>query len=59
MGLGFFIGKTLLERTGATVEIGNRTDGKAGARLAMRWPRRSIEADPAFPPEALAASDPD
>ena len=27
------------------VEIGNRTDGKAGARLAMHWPRRAIEAD--------------
>lgn len=52
MGLGFFIGKTLLERTGATVEIGNRTDGKAGARLAMHWPRRAIEADPAFPTPA-------
>jgi len=49
MGLGFFIGKTLLERTGATVEIANRTDGKGGARLAMRWPRRAIEAEPAFP----------
>ncbi|WP_421861522.1 ActS/PrrB/RegB family redox-sensitive histidine kinase [Parvibaculum sp.] len=59
MGLGFFIGKTLLERTGATVEIGNRADGKAGARLAMRWPRRAIEADPAFPPEALTASGPE
>jgi len=52
MGLGFFIGKTLLERTGATVEIGNRSDGKVGARLAMRWPRRAIEAEPAFPTPA-------
>ena len=52
MGLGFFIGKTLLERTGATVEIGNRQDGKAGARLVMRWPRRAIEAEPAFPTPA-------
>jgi two-component system sensor histidine kinase RegB len=52
MGLGFFIGKTLLERTGASVEIGNRQDGKVGARLAMRWPRRAIEADPAFPTPA-------
>ncbi len=52
MGLGFFIGKTLLERTGAAVEIGNRTDGRAGARLSMRWPRRAIEAEPAFPAPA-------
>lgn len=57
MGLGFFIGKTLLERTGATVEIANRADGKAGARLAMRWPRRAIEADPAFPPPTASGSE--
>ena len=53
MGLGFFIGKTLLERTGATVSIANRADGKPGAQITVRWPRRIIEADPAFPPEPL------
>ncbi|MEP0707823.1 MAG: ActS/PrrB/RegB family redox-sensitive histidine kinase [Parvibaculum sp.] len=55
MGLGFFIGKTLLERTGANVSIANRADGKAGAQITVRWPRRAIEADPAFPPEPLTA----
>ena len=50
MGLGFFIGKTLLERTGATVAIANRADGETGACLTVRWPRRAVEADPAFPP---------
>ena len=49
MGLGFFIGKTLLERTGATVDIGNRRDARPGAELTISWPRRAIEADPAFP----------
>lgn len=49
MGLGFFIGKTLLERTGATVEIGNRADRQPGAEISVRWPRRIVEAEPAFP----------
>ncbi len=32
MGLGFFIGKTLLERTGATVAIANRRDASPAPR---------------------------
>ena len=52
MGLGFFIGKTLLERTGATVEIGNRSDGHPGAEIAVSWPRQIVEAEPAFPASA-------
>ena len=44
MGLGFFIAKTLLERSGATVTVGN---GKgAGAVVSARWPRAAIEAPP-------------
>lgn len=42
MGLGFFIAKTLLERTGATVTFYNGRSG--GAVVAARWPRGSIEA---------------
>jgi two-component system sensor histidine kinase RegB len=42
MGLGFFIAKTLLERTGAVVEFGNGRRG--GAMVAARWPRERIEA---------------
>ena len=42
MGLGFFIAKTLLERTGATVEFANGRRG--GAMVAARWPRARIEA---------------
>jgi two-component system sensor histidine kinase RegB len=42
MGLGFFIAKTLLERTGATVDFRNGRRG--GAVVATRWPRAAIEA---------------
>lgn len=42
MGLGFFIAKTLLERTGATVVFRNGRRG--GATVTARWPRASIEA---------------
>ncbi|MDB5459160.1 MAG: two-component sensor histidine kinase [Caulobacteraceae bacterium] len=44
MGLGFFIAKTLLERTGAQVDFHNARNG--GAVVAIRWPRRDIEAAP-------------
>ncbi len=54
MGLGFFIGKTLLERTGATVAIANRHDAKPGAEVTITWPRRAIEAAPAWPEGAGA-----
>jgi two-component system sensor histidine kinase RegB len=42
MGLGFFIAKTLLERTGATVDFKNGRRG--GAVVASRWPRSVLEA---------------
>lgn len=42
MGLGFFIAKTLLERTGAVVEFKNGR--RSGAIVTARWPRASIEA---------------
>lgn len=48
MGLGFFIAKTLLERTGAEVSFDNRAwrdgSGDAGAWVAARWPRHLVEA---------------
>lgn len=44
MGLGFFIAKTLLERSGAKVAFGN--DRRGGAVVAARWPRSRIEAPP-------------
>jgi two-component system sensor histidine kinase RegB len=42
MGLGFFIAKTLLERSGARVSFDNAKRG--GAVVAARWPRARIEA---------------
>ena len=42
MGLGFFIAKTLLERTGAAVTFQNSRPN--GAVVAARWPRARIEA---------------
>lgn len=42
MGLGVFIAKTLLERTGAAVDFRNARAG--GAVVSVRWPRAAIEA---------------
>jgi two-component system sensor histidine kinase RegB len=42
MGLGFFIAKTLLERSGAVVSFGN--DKRGGAVIVTKWPRSRIEA---------------
>jgi two-component system, sensor histidine kinase RegB len=42
MGLGFFIAKTLLERSGATVSLENRS--RAGGAIArVSWPRADFE----------------
>jgi two-component system sensor histidine kinase RegB len=46
LGLGFFIAKTLLERTGATVLVKNRPSPETGASVRVRWPRAAIEAPP-------------
>jgi two-component system, sensor histidine kinase RegB len=42
LGLGFFIAKTLLERSGATVSLANRTGGRTGAIVTVSWPRAFI-----------------
>ena len=44
LGLGFFIAKTLLERTGATLEFDNRVSPSTGAIVRIIWPRDSFEA---------------
>ncbi len=41
MGLGFFIAKTLIERTGGRVTPKNRTGG--GAMVTASWPRGAID----------------
>jgi len=53
LGLGFFIAKTLLERTGAKVHAHNPARG--GAEVEVTWPRGRIEAvqPPPGPSEQL------
>lgn len=43
LGLGFFIAKTLLERSGATVSFANRPSPRTGAVISISWPRSSFE----------------
>lgn len=56
MGLGLFIAKTLLERTGAELSFANGSDPflapderpeRCGAVVEVVWPRAAITADPA------------
>jgi two-component system sensor histidine kinase RegB len=43
LGLGFFIAKTLLERSGATIEFENRSYPDRGAVIEIRWHRSDFE----------------
>ena len=43
MGLGFFIAKTLLERSGASVALANRPAPDHGAVVHVVWPRASVD----------------
>jgi len=43
MGLGFFIAKTLLERSGATVSLANQPAPEHGAVVHVVWPRGIID----------------
>jgi two-component system sensor histidine kinase RegB len=43
LGLGFFIAKTLLERSGATLNFANRTSPQRGAIVTLRWKRADFE----------------
>ncbi|CAN0227578.1 unnamed protein product [Chrysoparadoxa australica] len=58
MGLGLFIAKTLLERTGAELSFANGTDPyttatdqteRRGAIVEVAWPRSKIVAEPTKP----------
>jgi two-component system sensor histidine kinase RegB len=44
LGLGVFIARTLLERTGATVSFTNRVFPDHGAVVQIAWPRQRFEA---------------
>jgi two-component system sensor histidine kinase RegB len=41
MGLGFFIAKTLTERTGGSIDFSNAS--RKGAQVTARWPRSALE----------------
>lgn len=45
LGLGLFIAKTLLERSGAALDFANAAPGDQlpGARIQVRWPRPALE----------------
>jgi len=46
LGLGLFIAKTLLERSGAKVEMENVPVPRTGAKISIRWPRPIFEQGP-------------
>jgi two-component system sensor histidine kinase RegB len=43
MGLGFFIAKTLLERSGARLALANQVEPETGAVVTIIWPRVRFE----------------
>ncbi len=43
LGLGLFIAKTLLERSGATVRTANKSQPRRGATISITWPRPVFE----------------
>lgn len=51
MGLGFFIAKTLIERTGGRIATRNRTPPRQGAVVQAVWPRAALN------PAAMAAEE--
>lgn len=44
LGLGMFIAKTLLERSGARLDFFNGPEGNPGANVRIEWPRARMEA---------------
>ena len=44
LGLGLFIAKTLLERSGAALEFRNASGDGRGATVAIMWPREAFRA---------------
>ncbi len=63
MGLGLFIAKTLLERSGAELSFANGADSRAsmlprGAIVEVVWPRDRLEADHGMRAGSLGANQP-
>ncbi len=67
MGLGLFIAKTLLERSGAELEFANGSDpyqrltdqrDRSGAIVRVVWPRKAIDAQTGVTPVPSGANQP-
>ena len=58
MGLGLFIAKTLLERSGATISFANAVAGRGGAIVVVTWPRSKIDPDMGAQSEPLGQNPP-
>ncbi len=56
LGLGFFIAKTLLERSGARVTVANRPEPATGAVVRISWPRTAFDL-PQNRPQGIEAID--
>jgi two-component system sensor histidine kinase RegB len=50
LGLGFFIAQTLLERSGAGLELANRKAPAHGAEVRVAWPRALMDVEAAGAP---------
>jgi two-component system sensor histidine kinase RegB len=46
LGLGIFIAKTLLERSGAAISVKNRPEPQQGAIVRVHWPRAKLAPKP-------------
>jgi two-component system sensor histidine kinase RegB len=57
LGLGFFIAKTLLERSGATISLDNRQRPQRGAIVKISWPREIFERKQVGAPAAMEPGD--
>jgi two-component system, sensor histidine kinase RegB len=53
LGLGLFISKALLERTGAELRIANRLMPHHGAVATISWPRREFDAEARALPQRI------
>jgi two-component system, sensor histidine kinase RegB len=58
LGLGFFIAKTLLERSGAKLSLENRAAPERGAIVRIAWPRElfDLRGDASLPVADLRAA---
>ena len=45
LGLGLFIAKTLLDRSGASTKVANAAPPESGAEVSVMWSRSSFERD--------------